>query len=123
MLGERIGCHLADKVIVVSKSLKKYVENKYQRTVEYIPNGVRQIDNKPVSKIKELWGLEKDSYILSVSRIVKNKGLEYLVEAYKKIETNKKLVIVGDGDFLEQLKEKAENNKNIIFTRTQVVIL
>lgn len=120
MLGERIGCRLADKVIVVSKSLKKYVENKYQRTVEYIPNGVRQIDNKPVNKIKELWGLEKDSYILSVSRIVKNKGLEYLVEAYKKIETNKKLVIVGDGDFLEQLKEKAENNKNIIFTGTQV---
>ncbi|HNV12575.1 MAG TPA: glycosyltransferase family 4 protein [bacterium] len=120
MLGERIGCRLADKVIVVSKSLKKYVENKYQRLVEYIPNGVRQIDNKPVSKIKELWDLEKDSYILSVSRIVKNKGLEYLVEAYKKIETNKKLVIVGDGDFLEQLKEKAENNKNIIFAGTQV---
>ncbi|MCK9438661.1 MAG: glycosyltransferase family 4 protein [Patescibacteria group bacterium] len=119
MLGERIGCLLADKVIVVSKSLKRYVENKYKKQVEYIPNGVKFIEKKEAREIKEKWNLEKDSYILSVSRIVKNKGLEYLVDAYQKIETDKKLVIVGDGDFLNKLKDLAKNNKNIIFTGSQ----
>jgi len=119
MLGERIGCLLADKVIVVSKSLQRYVENKYKKQVEYIPNGVKIIEKKEIKEIKEKWSLEKDSYILSVSRIVKNKGLEYLVDAYQKIETEKKLVIVGDGDFLNKLKDLAKNNKNIIFTGSQ----
>ncbi len=119
MLGERIGCLLADKVIVVSKSLKKYVENKYKKQVEYIPNGVKFIEKKEVKEIKEKWNLEKNSYILSVSRIVKNKGLEYLVEAYQKIETDKKLVIVGEGNFLNKLKELAKGNQNIIFTGIQ----
>ena len=119
MLGERIGCLLADKVIVVSKSLKKYVENKYKKQVEYIPNGVKFIEKKEVKDIKEKWNLEKNSYILSVSRIVKNKGLEYLVEAYQKIETDKKLVIVGEGNFLNKLKELAKGNQNIIFTGIQ----
>lgn len=119
MLGEKIGCRLADKVIVVSKNLKKYVENKYKKEVEYIPNGVKFMEKRDAQQIKEKWNLEKDSYILSVSRIVKNKGLEFLVEAYQRIKTDKKLVIVGEGNFLNKLKELAEDNPNIIFTGLQ----
>lgn len=118
-LGEKIGCTLADEVIVVSKSLKKYVEEKYHRQANYIPNGVNINENISASKIKELWNLEKNSYILSVSRLVKRKGLEYLIEAYKKINTDKKLVIVGSGDFSKTLKEMAKDNNNIIFTGVQ----
>ncbi|MFA5644340.1 MAG: glycosyltransferase family 4 protein [Patescibacteria group bacterium] len=118
-IGERVGCRLADEVIVVSKTLKKYVEEKYNRAVNYIPNGVNLPKPSPAKIITEKWNLEKDSYILSVSRIVKNKGLEYLIEAYKKIKTDKKLVIVGDGDFSDKLIALAENNPNIIFTGRQ----
>jgi glycosyltransferase involved in cell wall biosynthesis len=119
MLGERIGCKMSDEVIVISKSLKKYVEEKYNIEAIYAPNGVRPIKNLEVKKIKELWNLEKDSYILSVSRIVKNKGLEHLIEAYKKINTDKKLVIAGDGNYLKEIKNLASDNKNIIFTGNQ----
>ena len=119
MLGERIGCKMSDEVIVISKSLKKYVEEKYNIEAIYAPNGVRPIINLEVNKIKELWNLEKDSYILSVSRIVRNKGLEHLIEAYKKINTDKKLVIAGDGNYLKEIKTLAGDNKNIIFTENQ----
>lgn len=118
-LGERIGCKLADEVIVVSKSLKQYVEETYKRQANYIPNGVNIKGNLESKEIKEKWNLEKDSYILSVSRLVKRKGLEYLISAYKELGTEKKLVIVGDGDFASELKELAKDNSNIIFTGSQ----
>jgi len=118
-LGERIGCKLADEVIVVSKSLKDYVEKIYKRQANYVPNGVEIKEIISADEIKKNWNLEKDSYILSVSRLVKRKGLEYLIEAYKKINTDKKLVIVGDGDFSLELKELAKDNSNIIFTGMQ----
>ena len=66
------------------------------------------------------FGLEKDEYILFLGRIVPEKGLRYLVEAYKDVDTTKKLVIAGgssDTDsFMEELKEIAKNDDRIIFT-------
>lgn len=118
-LGERIGCKMSDEVIVVSKSLKKYVEETYNRLATYIPNGVIVKENISAEEISNKWGLEKDSYILSVSRLVKRKGLEYLISAYNQLDTDKKLIIVGDGDFSSDLKELAADNKNIIFTGMQ----
>lgn len=117
--GERIGCKKADEVIVISKNLKKYVEEKYHRTTNYIPNGVNIIEPRIADLIKTNWNLEKNSYILSVSRLVKNKGLEYLITAYQNLNTDKKLVIVGDGNYKEELEKLANNNTNIIFTGNQ----
>ncbi|MDD3711035.1 MAG: glycosyltransferase family 4 protein [Patescibacteria group bacterium] len=118
-LGERIGCKMADEVIVVSENLKKYVEDKYGRRVHFIPNGVNTAKILPANFIKNNWSIEKDSYILSVSRLVKNKGLEYLITAYNNISTDKKLVIVGDGSYINKLMKLASNNDNIIFTGKQ----
>lgn len=117
--GERIGCRLADEVIVISKNLKKYVEEKYHRTVNYIPNGVNINPILEAQIIKEKWGLERASYILSVSRLVKNKGLEYLIAAYKNISSDKKLVIAGDGHYRSELEKLADGHPNIIFTGNQ----
>ena len=55
--------------------------------------------NRPVIKraeiIKEKYGLDKDEYILFLGRLVPEKGITYLIEAFKDIETDKKLVIAG----------------------------
>jgi glycosyltransferase involved in cell wall biosynthesis len=55
-----------------------------------------------------------------VSRLTAEKGIHYLIDAYSKIETDKKLVIAGDtsdtDDYVVMLKEKATNNPSIIFT-------
>lgn len=121
-LGERLLCRFSDKVITVSKTLTKYVLDRYQVKSCYIPNGVNAAQLKTVDKIKE-WGLDKDGYFLAVTRIVQHKGLHNLVVAYQKIRTDKKLVIVGDGAFTDgyvsSLKRLAAGNPNIIFTGQQ----
>jgi glycosyltransferase involved in cell wall biosynthesis len=64
--------------------------------------------------------LEKDSYILFLGRLVPEKGVRYLVEAFKNVKTDKKLVIAGgssDTDsFMEKLKELAKGDDRILFT-------
>lgn len=70
--------------------------------------------------IAEKFGLEKDSYILFLGRLVPEKGIQYLIEAFKEIKTDKKLVIAGGSsdtdDFAKELKEIAKDDKRIIFT-------
>ncbi len=121
--GEWMACHAADKTITVSKQLKIYASNEYGVNAEYIPNGVPTADFKSVNEIKTLWDLEKDSYILAVSRLVRHKGIHYLIEAFKKLATDKKLVIVGEGaftdDYVTEIKALASTDNRIIFTGAQ----
>ncbi len=120
--GERSCCLLSDKVITISKGLHQYMLTEYKREPKYIPNGVSDMKLIPPAKIKQ-WGLDKNNYIVTVSRLVRHKGIHYLIEAYKQLETDKKLVIVGStaytDDYVRQLKKMAKGNDKIIFTGNQ----
>ncbi|PIT94769.1 glycosyl transferase family 1 [Candidatus Falkowbacteria bacterium CG10_big_fil_rev_8_21_14_0_10_39_9] len=118
--GEYMCSRKADTVITVSKSLLDHVLKKYpQAHARYIPNGVNVLPQLSAQEITDKWGLTKDSYILNVGRLVANKGVEYLINAYHQIKTDKKLVIVGDGVMEADLKGLADNDPNIIFTGNQ----
>ena len=118
-LGEVVGCRLADEVIVVSHNLADYVAQKYGREAKYIPNGVMITDKSVHSNILSQLGLEPQGYILAVTRLVKHKGLHYLIEAFHKLDSDSKLVIVGDGahtdDYVNQLIKLAQADPRIIF--------
>ena len=120
--GEFCACKFSDKTITVSKTLKEYAAKKYGRVPEYIPNGVGTAKKAVAHDIK-YFGLQKGNYVLAVSRLVKHKGLQYLIKAFKHIKTDKKLVIVGGSahtdKFVKQLKDLAAGDKRIIFTGAQ----
>ena len=118
--GEKILAKYADEVIVLSKSAYDYFKETYNRETTIIHNGISRPDRKDAELITEKYGLEKDGYISVVSRLTAEKGIHYLIDAYSKITTDKKLVIAGDtsdtDDYVRMLKEKAQGNPNIIFT-------
>lgn len=118
--GEKIAAKYADEIIVLSESVQKYFRDTYNRTPVYIPNGVQKPVIRDPKMIREKFGLDKDSYILFLGRIVPEKGITYLIEAFKQIDTAKKLVIAGGSsdtdEFLHELKELAQKDKRIIFT-------
>lgn len=120
--GEKVGCLWADKIIVISKELRAYVAKTYRQEAVYIPNGATVNGIMPVREIRR-WGLEENNYLVAISRLVRHKGLQYLIAAYKNLKTDKKLVIVGDGaytdDYVRELHESAQGNDNIIFTGNQ----
>lgn len=118
--GEKMAAKYADEIIVLSENVKKYFKDTYNRETNFIPNGVNKPEIKDANIIKDKFNLAKDSYILFLGRLVPEKGIHYLIEAYNKINTDKKLVIAGgssDTDtYFNELKEKAKDNTNIIFT-------
>ena len=120
MMGERNAVRFADEIIVLSMGVQKYFEDTYGRKTCFIPNGVNEPKIRIAEQITEKWGLTKDSYILYLGRIVPEKGEKYLIEAYKKINTDKKLVIAGGTSdtrkYMDELKELAKSDDRIIFT-------
>lgn len=118
--GEKMAVKYADEIIVLSKNVQKYFKDTYNRETVFIPNGVSEPVIRKAEMITEKYDLNKNDYILFLGRMVPEKGIHYLVEAYNQINTNKKLVIAGgasDTDtYYSELKEKSKNNKNIIFT-------
>ena len=118
--GEKLAARYADEVIVLSANMQKYFKETYGRDTLSISNGISRPEYREVQVIQEQWGLRKDEYILFLARLVPEKGIHYLIDAYKQLETDKKLVIAGgkshSGDYIERLLKMAEGNENIIFT-------
>ena len=120
MLGEKCAVKFADEIIVLSEGVQKYFMDTYGRKTQFIPNGVNRPVLRKADIIKEKFGLEKDSYLLFLGRLVPEKGIRYLIEAFKQVQTDKKLVIAGGSsdteEFAAELKELAKNDARILFT-------
>ena len=118
--GEKLAAKYADEIIVLSKGVQKYFKDTYNRDTNFIPNGVNIPEIKEPNIIKEKYNLNGNDYILFLARIVPEKGLHYLIDAYNQIKTDKKLVIAGGAshtnDYYKEIQEKVKGNKNIIMT-------
>lgn len=118
--GERILAKYADEIIVLSDNAYRYFKETYNREAEIIPNGTEEPVHRDAEEITAYFGLHRDEYICVVSRLTAEKGIHYLIDAYKTAKPNKKLVIAGDAsdtdDYAAYIKKKAADNKDIIFT-------
>lgn len=117
--GEKQAVKNADEIIVLSKNIQQYFMDTYGRKTIYIPNGISRPEHRDADLIKTEYGLEKDGYILFLARIVPEKGIHYLIKAYKNLKTDKKLVIAGGAkqtsEYAEQLKELAADDDRVMF--------
>ena len=118
--GEKCAAKYADEIIVLSKSVQQYFKETYNRETHFIPNGVNKPEVKEPKIIKEKYGLKKENYILFLARIVPEKGLDYLLEAYKNIKTDMKLVIAGGAShtnsYYDEVVAKAKQDERIVLT-------
>lgn len=119
-LGEKIAAKYADEIIVLSEGVQKYFKDTYGRETKIIPNGVNRSEIKKADSIEKEYGLFSSEYLLFLARLVPEKGLTYLIDAFKEVKTDKKLVIAGgasDTDsFMKELKDRSKDDERIIFT-------
>lgn len=112
--------HIADKVIVLSSFTKDILLEEYKIWPEKIvlsPNYVEDTDCHDDSSIESFNDSGK-RYLVYVGRLDVNKGVDYLIQAFKLIhekhpETH--LIIVGDGDF-SVMKHACSIWEHITFT-------
>ena len=123
MQGEKAAVHHANSIIVLSKGVQTYFLEKYGRDTVLIPNGIDPAEIQPACEITKQFGLVSREYILFLGRLVPEKGIHYLIKAYQKLSTDKKLVIVGGtsdtDDYVRQLYAMAGDTSSIIFTGFQ----
>ncbi|MDO8529517.1 MAG: glycosyltransferase family 4 protein [bacterium] len=111
---EQLAVRIASKIIVLKKSTRDYIFNKYKIKAAYIPEG-SEVRRNLCSKVLERWNLKEKRYVIADGSLCKNEEIKTIVEAFKNLEdTNKipnnfKLVII-DSDF------NSNDRKNIIFT-------
>lgn len=116
--GERCAAKRADACLVLSEQMKQYVKEKYGVEAIRFANGIDAPEKLPPKEIAEKWGLEKDGYLLSLGRIEPEKGLHYLIEAFRRCKTDKQLVIAGGNSnpgYWEQLQQQAAGDARIRF--------
>lgn len=120
LLGEKCAVKYADEIIVLSRGVQQYFQDTYGRETVVIPNGVSKPEMREAKEIAERFGLSENGYLLYLGRLVPEKGITYLIDGFKKVKTDKKLVIAGGSSdtksYADALKDRAEGDDRILFT-------
>lgn len=120
LFGEKCAVKYADEVIVLSKNVQQYFQDTYGRATRFIPNGIEKPALREAKLITETYQLKKDGYLLFLGRIVPEKCVHLLIEAYQTLDTDIPLVIAGGASHTSEYEQAvhalAAGNPNIIFT-------
>lgn len=121
--GEYLGSKFAHQLIAVSKTIRENLSQNYSTDCCYIPNGVKINCDVSPGKTLSKFNLSPQKYVLAVGRLVPEKGFHDLMDAFEKVKTDWKLVIVGDADYANEycrkIKGKAQQSGKIVMTGYQ----
>lgn len=122
-MGERIISTVPNKTIVVSEILRGVVKKEYGKNAVVVHNGAHVVKSERTDFIDK-HGLEKGRYFFTASRLIRHKGIHYLITAFKdakiegKIPQDFKMVVVGGGaytdDYVAQVHDMAKDCDDII---------
>ncbi|HRI13200.1 MAG TPA: glycosyltransferase family 4 protein [Verrucomicrobiota bacterium] len=97
---------LSDIRTSVSQPDAKYFLNRFRKSVAWIPNGVGMApepDVESATKLLSSYHQPESGYILfAAGRIIPKKGAHVLLESFRKVRTDLRLIIVGDLSHLQR---------------------
>ncbi|MFY1637063.1 glycosyltransferase family 4 protein [Solwaraspora sp. WMMB335] len=112
--------HVPDARVAVSRGLASHYQTRFGNPASYIPNGVSAPRHVPARHINPRFGLIPGRYLLMVGRLVPEKSADLLVRAFRQIETDLRLAIVGGSsfsdDFVARVRAEAVDDPRIVFT-------
>jgi glycosyltransferase involved in cell wall biosynthesis len=125
-LGELFALRLGDCIISVSKTLGEELSERFPgmaHKIYFIPNGANHLTAQPETPESDAllknYELKEQSYIISVGRLVPEKGLHDLIDAFNAAQLpNCKLVLVGNADYQDDYSRRLRGcaGERIIFT-------
>ena len=119
LLCERLAAWFPNAVVTDARVIQEYYMARYKTESTMIAYGAdieRRQDRETVNR----WDVEPEGYVLYVSRLEPENNAHLVIEAFKKVETTRKLLIVGDAPYAQEykneLRARASGDERIIFT-------
>jgi glycosyltransferase involved in cell wall biosynthesis len=99
--------------IVISPS--EYLKNAYLEAGFFTHTRIRVLRNPPPTHTspRPLLRAPGPLRLFYVGQLAEHKGIQFLLEAYKKLHQERRLLIVGDGQLRPLVEKAAEEDKNI----------
>ncbi|MFL6211378.1 MAG: glycosyltransferase [Pyrinomonadaceae bacterium] len=119
LLAERLATWLPNETVTDARVIQDYYLAHYKQQTTMIAYGA-EVERQPDRAAVKQWGVEPNRYVLYVSRLEPENNAHLVIEAFKKVRTSHKLVIVGDAPYAEEyirtLRAAARRDRRIIFT-------
>ena len=119
LLAERLATILPNVTVTDARVIQDYYHARYHAESTMIAYGA-EVERKPDRAMVRRWRVEPNRYVLYVSRLEPENNARLVIEAFKKVRTAYRLLVVGDApyakDYISDLKERARGDKRIIFT-------
>jgi glycosyltransferase involved in cell wall biosynthesis len=111
-----LAVRVANTVVCDSQTVRSLFEKRYNIAIRHIPYGAKSFDN--VSDVYRSFGLENQRYFIFVGRLVPEKSVDVLIDAYNELGTDIPLVIVGDNEndpeYVWMLRNRARANVHFL---------
>lgn len=118
-LAERLATFLPNEVVTDARVIQDYYQARYNTHSTMIAYGA-EIERRQDRAAVRQWGVEPNRYVLYVSRLEPENNAHLVIEAFKRVRTSHRLLIVGDApyahEYIRELRERAEPDPRIIFT-------
>ena len=118
LLVERLATILPTETVTDARVIQDYYEARYGAHSTMIAYGA-DVERRPDPLVRR-WRVEPNRYVLYVSRLEPENNAHLVIEAFKRVRTAHKLLIVGDApyarEYIKDLKQRARRDKRIIFT-------
>ena len=114
---EWLATKLPNIVVTDSRQVQQYYREHFHTETQYIAYGADVMPLPPGEYLRQ-YDLEPQKYILFVGRLVPENCAHHLVEAFDRLDTDMRCVIVGDApyaqDYIDKLKAMA--GPRVLFT-------
>ncbi|HEX8706924.1 MAG TPA: glycosyltransferase [Pyrinomonadaceae bacterium] len=118
LLAERLATVLPNEIVTDARVIQDYYLARYDTLSTMIAYGA-EVERRPEPAVRQ-WRVEPNRYVLYVSRLEPENNAHLVIEAFKKVRTSQKLLIVGDApyahEYINELRERARRDRRIIFT-------
>jgi glycosyltransferase involved in cell wall biosynthesis len=116
-LSEWLATKIPHAIVTDAEVIREYYQSHYGKESTMIPYGA-EIERHRNPEWLQTLGLTPERYILYVSRLEPENNAHLVIEAFEKVATDMKLVIVGDAPYSQAYIQrlKATRDPRIIFT-------
>jgi glycosyltransferase involved in cell wall biosynthesis len=118
-LSEYLSTLLPNEMVTDAQVIQDYYLVRHSAPSTMIAYG-SEVERRPDRATVRKWRVEPNRYVLYVSRLEPENNAHLVIEAFKKVRTAYRLLVVGDAPYAEHyiasLKARAKGDKRIIFT-------